>query len=366
MGALAKRGERAPPAAASVNRAPEPETSAGAGDRRDGSERALPVTQKPAARARAQLPCSAASPVLVTPLPCYKLWVRSMTGYGRGRAELGGVHAEVELQSVNHRFLDLKVRPGGLEPAVQERVATAVRNRVARGSVTVNVRMRRGPDAEGIRVDVEAGKRVYAELDRLARALGTQPASLELVCAQPGVVCPAESEKDDESLAACAEQAAQAAGDALVAMREAEGAALERDVTARAERMSALVLRLEESAQAAPAGAARRLDQRIGRLLQASTAEIDDARLAQEVALVADRIDVTEELVRARTHLEHLRDAMASAGEPVGRRLDFLAQELGREINTVASKSQSTAISTAVVEFKAELEKLREQVQNVE
>lgn len=296
----------------------------------------------------------------------YKLRVRSMTGYGQGAAARDGMRVEVELRSVNHRFLDIKLRTGGMDAAYEDRVASQIRARLGRGAVTANVRARGRAGQAGIAVDVEVGERVFAELGRLARALGhDHSVPLELVCAQPGVMVPAEPPRGDESLAACAEEATSHALDALVAMREAEGEALERDAAARIDRIAQIVGELEGQAGAAPSEAARRLEERVERLLEASRVQVDGARLAQEVAYVADRLDVTEELVRARSHIDQLRQALR-ASEPVGRRLDFLVQELGREINTVSSKSQSSAIAANVVEVKAELEKLREQVQNIE
>lgn len=148
-------------------------------------------------------------------------------------------------------------------------------------------------------------------------------------------------------------------------MRDTEGAALAADVGARLDRLEAITESLASLAQSAPEDGKRRLEERIERLLSSSKVEVDAQRLAQEVAVLADRLDVTEELVRARSHIEQFRTFLR-AGEPVGRRLDFLSQELGREYNTVTSKSQSAEIARAVVEAKAELEKIREQVQNLE
>jgi uncharacterized protein (TIGR00255 family) len=303
--------------------------------------------------------------------PWYKLRVRSMTGYGRGAAARDGVRVEVELRSVNHRFLDLKLRTGGLDAAVEDRIGTLIKQRLARGAVTGMVRARGGAGASGVTIDIDAGVKVHAELERLARAVGGETSiPLELVCAQPGVLIPAEPAENDDELSACALEATAAALDQLVAMREAEGAALARDASERIDRIAGLVSELGELAASAPAEAARRLEERVDRLLQgrlpqSSRVTVDEARLAQEVALLADRLDVTEELVRARSHLDQLRQQLEAA-QPVGRKLDFLVQELGREINTVASKSQSADIAALVVEVKAELEKLREQVQNVE
>lgn len=289
-----------------------------------------------------------------------------MTGHGLASAERASLRVDVELRAVNHRFLDLKVRAGAAGAAVEERVAAAIRERLARGAVTASVRARGGAAARGIEIDWDAAARVYAELERLAQATTGGAVPLELVCAQPGVISAAEPDAEDGDLAACAEEAAARAAEALVAAREREGEALAADLAARTGRMTELVDRVAGLAEAAPADAARALEERIGALLKASQVEVDSARVAQEAAATADRIDVTEELVRARAHLDQARELIRPPSRPVGRRLDFLAQEIGREINTIGSKSQSAEIGATVVDLKAELEKLREQVQNVE
>jgi uncharacterized protein (TIGR00255 family) len=149
-------------------------------------------------------------------------------------------------------------------------------------------------------------------------------------------------------------------------MRDAEGQALARDMARRFDGLRALGASLERLALAAPDDAEKRLRDRLSRLLAGGKVAVDEARLAQEVAILADRMDITEELVRVGSHIAQLGELLAQRDQAVGRRLDFLVQELGREFNTVASKSQSAEIARAVVEAKAELEKVREQVQNVE
>ncbi|RMH38935.1 MAG: YicC family protein [Deltaproteobacteria bacterium] len=296
------------------------------------------------------------------------LAMRSMTGYGRGAAPIGHRRVTVQLKSVNHRFVDIKVRGAPLDPSIEEKVQQRVRARVHRGAIALSLRIDGGPAAAGVRVDVDAARRVYRALADVARELGLPDTAvgLDLVCAQPGVVAPADLDDDDvDALAAAVGAAVDEALDALVAMREAEGAALLADLTARIARIRDLADRIEARAAAAPEEARDRLRERLARLLRDANVQVDEARLAQEVALIADRQDVTEEVVRIRSHIAQFERLMAS-DKPVGRRLDFLVQELGREVNTVGSKSQSADIAALVVEAKAELEKIREQVQNVE
>lgn len=290
-----------------------------------------------------------------------------MTGYGRGGAEQAGWRAVAEIRSVNHRYTDLKLRGSQLDPALEERVASAVRARVERGAVTVTIRIDSAGTAAGVRVDLAAAHRAHAALSDLARHLRiAAPVSLELVCAQPGVLVPADSNSDTEALTECVIEAVGTALSAMIEMRDAEGAALARDLESRLDHLVRIVDQLDELVAKAPAEAHRRLEERLARLLQSTKVEVDRDRLAQEVALLADRHDVTEELVRLRSHVEQARAAMRGGDGSVGRQLGFLVQEFGREFNTVSSKSQSAEIAAAVVEAKAELEKMREQVQNIE
>jgi uncharacterized protein (TIGR00255 family) len=299
-----------------------------------------------------------------------------MTGYGRGSAESDGRRATVEIRSVNHRFLDLKLRGALLDPALEDALGGRVRKQVERGSVTVTVRIEQRVGVGAFKIDLVAAKHVHGELVKLATSLGlgggagaSATVDLALICAQPGVVvaADAESETENEQVAACVLEAADGALATLITMRDAEGAALVRDLTARVAALAAVAETVERVAATQPDDSRRRLEERIARLLQHSKVEVDAGRLAQEVALLADKQDVTEELVRLRSHLDQVSEVLASPdGGAVGRRLDFLVQELGREVNTIASKSSAAEIARVIVEAKAELEKIREQVQNIE
>jgi uncharacterized protein (TIGR00255 family) len=290
--------------------------------------------------------------------------MRSMTGHGRGVVERAGRRATVEIRSVNHRFFDLKLRTGPLEPALEDRVVQAVRRRAERGAFTVAVRdeSASGPGKDSVRVDVALARGAFAALEELRRELGlATPVSLEQIAALPGVLVIGESTADPEAVAAAAEQAL----DELTAMRKREGDILARDLEARLDRLAAFAAEVKRMSADAPAEQGRRLGERLAKLLAGGSQSVDEQRLAQEIAVLADRMDVTEELVRLASHIEQAR-ALIKEDVPVGRKLDFLVQELGREINTIGSKSQAAEIARRVVEAKAELEKIREQVQNVE
>ncbi len=288
-----------------------------------------------------------------------------MTGYGRGLAEKQGRRAVVEIRSVNHRFLDLKLRGASLEPPVEEALTARLRAALERGSVTASVRVDQRGSAVVMRIDRDAAKRVHDELSEVAGLLGLEGIDLATVVAQPGVLVHEESEADAEVVASCIREAAAQALAGLVRMRETEGAALAADLRSRIHHIAELVRQVAELAKTAPEEGRQRLHERIARLLVPSNIEVDEQRLAQEVAVLADRLDVTEELVRLESHLRQV-EAVAAGKGAIGRRLDFLVQEVGRELNTIASKSQSAAIARIVVEAKAELEKVREQVQNIE
>lgn len=287
-----------------------------------------------------------------------------MTGYGRGVAERGIARVTVELRSVNHRFLDLKLR-GAASPAVEDAVAQRVRERIERGSVSGTIRVERTGPGAAVRVDRALAQDVHAQLAALATELNLPPPGLREVISQPGVLSVGDPATEVEADAASAATAASTiALDALVAMREAEGKNLAADMRARLDSMSRIFDSLGAATVDVAAAARDRLHERVARLLE-NAGSVDPGRLAQEIAILADRSDVTEEQVRARSHLAQMSATLGQAGG-VGRRLDFLVQELGREINTIGAKSTAAAIAQLVVDAKTELEKIREQVQNLE
>ncbi|MGE0870613.1 MAG: YicC/YloC family endoribonuclease [Kofleriaceae bacterium] len=285
-----------------------------------------------------------------------------MTGYGRGVAARDGQRVTVDIRSVNHRFLDLKLRGAPIAPVLEEAVSARVRTAIERGAVTVSIHVVSEAATGGMRIDSSAAARAHRTLSELAAQLAVGGPSLELVLAQPGVVV-----TDDQASEALPVVAALdiALGE-LERMRTTEGEALRADLLARLDGLATLRSDIAALAARMPAQLTRRLHERVRKLLEPQElAAVEPSRLAQEVALLADRSDVTEELVRLASHLDQARALLAGKAS-VGRRLDFLVQEIGRELNTIGSKSAATEITAAVVEGKAALEKVREQVQNVE
>ena len=293
--------------------------------------------------------------------------IRSMTGFGRADVSTELCTISVEVRSVNHRHLDLAVRLPRSLASVEPRVRRALSQRLERGRVDVSVQLGPGTGGGLQRVAIDATlAREYAERARaLARELGLagEP-TLTWLLERSGVIRLEESDLPDaEALWPTCEVALTRAVDALIEQRTVEGSALSAEL--RALRVE-LTGHVETIAARAPAGAAwreERLRDRVKALLEG--AALDEARVLTEVAVWAEKSDVAEELARLRSHLEQLGTTLDKGG-PVGRPLDFLLQELNREVNTVASKADDLELSQTTLAAKGVLEKMREQVQNLE
>ena len=291
----------------------------------------------------------------------------SMTGFGRGTAAAGARRLIVEIRSLNGRGSDVKVRgrDGDIPATVETEIVRMVRAQVARGTVSITIR-EEGVEAPEALIDLAVVRQTHAVLETLRRELGLpQPVDLHTVAAF--LAGPAARQvRRDEMTWSWVRPAVEQALRELQAMRVREGAALCIDLRQRLDRLRALATDIAQAAGGLPTRAARKLEERLANVT-ASAAAVDPARLAQEVALLAEKLDVAEELVRLRTHLDRLGELFAGAGpEAAGRKIDFLVQEVGREINTIGSKVQDAPITALVVDSKAELEKLREQAQNIE
>ncbi len=290
--------------------------------------------------------------------------IRSMTGFGSGRAAAAGEEVAIEIRSVNHKFCDVKVRLPRELSALEGDIVRAVKARLARGGIEIAARRTGAAATMAPRVDAalaESYARAYAEVQ--ARLGLPGQVTLADVVAADGVIRLDDREVDLAALRAATERATAQALEALVSMRAREGDALRRDLEARLETVGRLVSRVETLAPLAVEHHRARLADRVAELT--GGIPLDPGRLAQEVALLAERTDVAEEVTRLQSHLDQARRLLGS-GEPAGRKLDFLVQEMNREANTIGSKSQHAEISVVVVELKAEIERMREQVQNVE
>jgi len=295
--------------------------------------------------------------------------IRSMTGFGRAGFSVAGVAFEVEIRSVNHRHTEIRLRVPRVLSAFEVAARRRIQERIGRGKVDVSVSTPAGAAAlQHVEIDVGTAReytRIAAELTQSEGVAG--PLSVDALMSLPGVAVFAERELPDDELEAAFAGALDRAMDALDAMRDAEGAAIEKDLSARAETIAGLLDDLEARSATVAEAARARLRKRAEQLKQ-ETGILDEARLHQEIVLAADRMDVTEEIVRLRSHIEQLREIVAGGDgrSPVGRRLDFLLQEFGREANTIGSKSSDSPAAHAVVALKTEIERIREQVQNLE
>lgn len=288
-----------------------------------------------------------------------------MTGFGSGRASAGAEEVTVELRAVNGKFGEVKPRFPRELLSLEGEAIRQVKERVSRGTVELTVR-RGGTGAAQLepRVDEALAALYAARFRALQQRLGLAgEVSIADVAGAEGVVTVTERAPDVEAAGRALTLAIDQAVRELVAMREREGAALHEDLRKRLAVVDELVDRLAAQAPASVEHYRVRLSERIRDLLGDTT--VDAQRVAHEVALFADRSDVTEELTRLRSHLVQFR-RLIDADEPAGRRLDFLVQEMNREVNTAGSKSQWSDSAALVVELKSELERIREQVQNVE
>jgi uncharacterized protein (TIGR00255 family) len=291
--------------------------------------------------------------------------LKSMTGFGAGRAQVGEEEFSVELRSLNHKFCEVKARLprelSTLEPVVVKRV----KDRLARGAVELMVK-RQTATASGTVpvVDVALAKEYARAFRELATALGTPgDISWPQIATQPGVMKLEEKGMDVEAATQAVQAALEQALTALEQMRQVEGESIYADLDARLKLIEGWSREVASLAPKAVEDYRQRLSERVAEL--ARGVAVDPQRLAQEVAMFAERTDIAEEVTRLASHLEQFRALMASS-EPAGRRMDFLVQEMHREVNTTGSKSQHSEISARVVSMKAEVERIREQVQNVE
>lgn len=291
--------------------------------------------------------------------------IHSMTGYGKGEAQVGGVSLAVEIRTVNHRYSDVTVKLPRPLLALENEVRRQVGHAVRRGKIDVFVSFGQGEEAAVAPVVNRQLAAAYHEIfTRLRNDLGLSGGvTLELLAAQKDVIQLRETESSAEAVQECLSLAVTRSLEQLLAMRRAEGAATAGDLDERLAALEGMLAVVEQRAPQIPTEWQAKLIERLARLQQ--NLEFDPQRLAQEVALFADRCDISEELARFRSHIAQFR-ALSADPEPVGRRMDFLVQELNREVNTMGSKSNDAELTRVVVAMKAELEKVREQVQNVE
>ena len=293
--------------------------------------------------------------------------IRSMTGYGRAEAVLAGRKFAVEMKSVNHRYLEISLRLPGMLSSLDTEIKKKIGEQFSRGRIEATVRV----DSDGIAensgrltLNLPLARNYHALLCQLKEEFQLEDEiSLAMLTGFRDVFVPTESFQDPAVLWEGLSNLLDEAMRTLTEMRAREGESLQRDLTTR---LSLIACVLEAIAGRVPQVVCeyqKRLGDRIRELTGAMA--IDESRLLQEVAIMAEKSDITEEIVRFRSHIEQFTDLL-TIGDGAGRKIDFLIQEMGREVNTIGSKSGDAGISRNVIEIKSELAKLREQVQNIE
>ena len=292
--------------------------------------------------------------------------MRSMTGYGRGDAGKDGFKFTVELNSINRKQSDISINLPKELIELESRIRDEINAHLSRGRINVVVAFHRSNAKAEDQVELDMGlaKAYHRAIQKLQKEIKLNGSlTLDTILRAPGVMKLAETTVDAESVWPHVEAALRKAIGGLVKMREKEGKFLANDLS---ERLSLLEGGLELIRKTAPEIITRYREQLHARIKEAGLdVSLDDERLVKEVVFFADRADISEEITRLSSHLKQFRDCLKS-NEPVGRTLDFLAQEMGREINTIGSKANAAEISQQVVKMKAELEKIREQIQNIE
>jgi uncharacterized protein (TIGR00255 family) len=293
--------------------------------------------------------------------------IKSMTGFARADGAIGNLSWHWEVRSVNGRGIDVRLRlPAGFE-GLEPRIREILGKRITRGSVTVNLAVKRAHGQGQIQLNETALRQVLDAVERLRQSVPVGPPSAEALLAIKGVLELVEPEETDAEALARTELMLASLGEAVAGMVQArteEGRRLETVVHEQVAMIERLVATIERSPARYPEAVRQRLRDQVSRLVEAGTT-LDDSRLYQEAVLLATRADTEEELKRLRAHISAARELL-QASEPAGRRLDFLAQELNREANTLCSKAADVDTTRAGLELRAVIDQMREQVQNIE
>lgn len=290
--------------------------------------------------------------------------IRSMTGYGKAEVDILGTACTIEARCVNGRYLELSTKLPREWSDKEGQIRETVREHVTRGSLTMFVRRAESAQAGSVGLNIEAAREYIASLQRIQQETGLPgEVRIEHLVHFPGIFQPADAASEDVDVWPVLQSGIIDALHALNAMRDKEGAELARDLEQRLEMMMQSITTVEQMSIARIDTERVRLRERVRQLVE--DAIVDEQRLQLEIVLLSEKLDVTEECVRLRSHIKHFRQYMSS-DEKAGRKLNFLLQEMNREINTIGSKCNHADIAVIVVGVKEELERMREQVQNVE
>ncbi len=291
--------------------------------------------------------------------------IKSMTGFGKGENEAEGRKFTVEIKSVNHRYNDINIRLPRFMISLEDKIRKHIMQKISRGKTDVYINFETFSQQDiAVKLNEQLAQAVVEKLNYLKSSYGLKSENtLDLVSKFPEVLTTENVEENDEIMYDILLPALDGALEQFTAMREREGAALKADILKKCAVLRNLTGKIEEKAAAVPEEYRQKLKSRIDELL--GDVPVDEQRISQEVLLFADRCCIDEEITRLYSHISQLEEILDSDG-PVGRKLDFLVQELNREANTSASKSGDLYITQAAIDLKSEIEKIREQIQNIE
>ena len=284
--------------------------------------------------------------------------IKSMTGFGRGSAGRGTKRIEVEIRSVNSRFLDMKFRGFYLNPETEQDIRKILENQIIRGNVQIRIESKVPQDVQNIGFNKERFEIIQDVLKNIHVNYG-QRMNLSDIISTNDLLKINEPESLNQNLIV---KALEESIKQLNEMRLAEGTEIQKDILNRAYKLQDMIELIDETSNNYSSLKQSQMKEKISELLNGES--LDESRLIQEVAYLTERADVTEEIVRCRSHFIQLIDYLNNS-EPVGKRINFLVQEIGREVNTIGSKSHQPEVTKYVIEMKSELEKIREQVQNI-
>ncbi len=291
--------------------------------------------------------------------------IRSMTGFGRGTYSLDGREYHVEIKTVNHRYSDISIRISKAYSYLESKIREELGKKIIRGKVDVNVWVDDyGTRGRTVLLDEGLADLYMNSLEKLKQRYAiNEEVSLSLISRFPDVLRVKKEEDDEDVVWSELKQALTQSVDALIVMREREGSQLKNDILEKTANLNTYVSQIESRASLVVNEYRTRLNYRVKDIL--GDTMVDEGRLEVEVALFADRCSIEEEITRLKSHIKQLNHSLED-GQAVGRKLDFLVQEMNREVNTIGSKANDLEITKVVVEAKSEIEKVREQIQNIE
>ncbi|MDD7719440.1 MAG: YicC family protein [Eubacteriaceae bacterium] len=296
--------------------------------------------------------------------------IKSMTGFGRGEYNDGKRNIIVEIKSVNHRYSDISVRMPRRYSFVEDKVKNAVKEKIKRGKIDVSIMVENLTENDvNIKLNTMIAKQYYEKLVELQQTFDFSAdgggITLNMIAGMPDVLKAIPDVEDEDEMTKCILAPVREAAANLETMRSIEGEKLAQDLIMRGGIIKNLVDQIEERAEEVPKVYAVKLKERIEALLEGSVSVPED-RIMIEAAVFADKCNITEELTRLNSHMDQMKYIIETSKEPDGKKLDFLVQEMNREANTIGSKANDITVTNLMLQVKAEIEKIREQVQNIE